>query len=74
MKRRLCGFSQYLVMGCWLRLPLRLMSDAGRVEPEPGGQGLWLWGEELWLLLDVTPLQQLLSNPKKNSRKVDFNY
>lgn len=53
----------YLVIGCWLRLPLRLMSDAGRVEPEPGGQGLWLWGEELWLLLDVTPLQQLLSNP-----------
>lgn len=59
----------YLLMGCWLRLPLRLMSDAGRVEPEPGGQGLWLWGEELWLLLDVTPLQQLLSNPKTTAER-----
>lgn len=69
------ALSPHLVIGCWLRLPLRLMSDAGRVEPEVGGQGLWLWGEELWLLLDVTPLQQLLSNPAqelKTSLKITY--
>lgn len=32
--------SQYLLMGCWLRLPLRLMSDTEGLEPEPAGQDL----------------------------------
>lgn len=32
--------SQYLLMGCWLRLPLRLMSDTEGLDPEPAGQDL----------------------------------
>lgn len=59
----------YLLRFCWLRLPFRLISDGGGVEPAPaGGQGLWLWGGEPWLFV-VTPLQQLLSNPEKSNRR-----
>lgn len=30
----------HLLMVCWLRLPLRLRSDAGGLGPEPAGQDL----------------------------------
>lgn len=30
----------YLLMVCWLRLPLRLRSDTGGLGPEPAGQDL----------------------------------